>query len=136
MANEFARNIKDAAKIVTKALPAANANNNTDTIDLEGVNGTKPEGIEVEISVPATTTLVDGTAITIKLQDSADNSTFADVDPLIQTTVTGGTGNGSAAKVARFRLPSGVRRYIQFNQAVANGGGDNTGKSVTYSLLF
>ena len=136
MSNEFVRNLTDADMVVTKECPAAGANHNTGTIDLEQVTGGQIERIAAEIEIPATTTLVDTKKITLKLLDSANDSSYADVDPLIQTTVTGTSGNVSAAKTVRFRFPPGVRRYVRVNIAVESGGGDNTGKSVTFRLLF
>jgi len=134
MANEYVRNLQDALKTVTKALPAANANHNTDTIDLEQTVGGQIENIAFEVVVPATPALVESKKITIKVQDSADDSSYADIDPLISTTIVGGTGGGEA-KTVRFRLPPTARRYIRLNLAVENGGGDNTGVSVTFRLL-
>lgn len=137
MANEFDRNIKDNSLIVTKALPAAAANNNSPTLDLGGsASYFQAQHVEVEIVVPATPALVDAKTIIISLQDSADDSSYAATDPAISTTLTGAGGVGAAAKTVRFRLPSNVRRYIQFNQAVLTAGGDSTAVSVTYRLLF
>jgi hypothetical protein len=136
MAYEYNRNLTDAAKTVTKAAPAAAANHNTPTIDLEQVTGGDIERIVCQVSIPATDTLVNTYAITIKLQDSADDSSYATVDPLIQTTVVGTAGNVSAAKTVRFRLPPGVRRYIQLNIAVPASAGDVTDTTVTFQLLF
>jgi hypothetical protein len=132
----FARNIQDAKLQTSKVLPAANANNDTSSIDLGAGGVFQPESVEVLVSVPALPALVEAKKVTIKLQDSANNSSFADVDPLIQTVVTGGVGGGAAAKAVRFKLPAPVRRYIRWNQAVENAGGDNTGVSVSYKLLF
>ena len=137
MAYEHTRNQRDADFIVVKALPAANANHNTDTIDLEQLTGGDLENIQFEISVPATPALADTKKITITVQDSADDITFAAIDPLISTTVTGvATGQGGPAKTVRFRLPPNARRYIQLNLAVENSGGNNTGVDVTWSVLF
>ena len=129
-------NIRDAALKVTKACPAAGANHNTDTIDLGCKNpGASVESFEVEIAIPALPSLADGKTLTVKLQDSADNTTFADVEQLASVVVTGASGNGSAAKTVVVRLPSDVNRYVQANLAVVTGGGDNTAKSVVVSLL-
>jgi hypothetical protein len=136
MANEYVRNIRDALKTVVKALPAHNNNHNTPTIDLEQTVGGIIEAIAFEVSVPATPDLVDTKLITIKVQDSADNSSYANIDPLISTTIAGvATGQGGAAKTVRFRLPPTARRYIQLNLAVESGGGDNTGVDVTFRML-
>jgi hypothetical protein len=86
--------------------------------------------------IPALPNLADTKKLTVKVQDSADNSSFADVDPLIQTTVTGSGGAGSSAKTVRFRLPPTARRYIALNLAVDASGGDNTASSVIFRMLF
>jgi len=129
-------NIRDAALKVTKACPAAGANHNTDTIDLGCTNpGASVESFEVEIAIPALPNLADGKTLTVKLQDSADDTTFADIAELASVVVTGASSNGSAAATRTVRLPSTTKRYVQANLAVAGSGGDNTAKSVVVSLL-
>jgi len=129
-------NIRDAALKVTKACPAAGANHNTATIDLGCKNpGAFVESFEVEIAIPALPSLAADKTLTVKLQDSADDSTYDDVEQLASVVVTGVSTNGSAAKTVAVRLPSDVQRYVQANLAVAAAGGDNTAKSVVVSLL-
>lgn len=129
-------NIRDAALKVTKACPAANSNHNTDTIDLGCTNpGASVESFEVEIAIPALPSLASDKTLTVKLQDSADNTTFDDIEQLASVVVTGVSTSGSAASTVVVRLPSNVKRYIQANLAVAASGGDNTAKSVVVSLL-
>lgn len=129
-------NIRDAALKVTKACPAANANHNTDTIDLGCTNpGASVESFEVEIAIPALPSLAADKTLTVKLQDSADNTTFDDIEQLASVVVTGVSTSGSAASTVVVRLPSNVKRYLQANLAVAASGGDNTAKSVVVSLL-
>ncbi|OPZ47854.1 MAG: hypothetical protein BWY92_01696 [Firmicutes bacterium ADurb.BinA052] len=129
-------NIRDAALKVTKACPTAGANHNTDTIDLGCKNpGASVESFEVEIAIPALPNLAAEKTLTVKLQDSDDNTTFDDVEQLASVVVTGVSTNGSAASTVVVRLPSDVKRYVQANLAVATGGGDNTAKSVVVSLL-
>lgn len=130
------RIIRDAALKVTKAIPAAGANHNTATIDLgSSTPGAGIEGVEVEIAIPALPSLADTKTLTVKLQDSADDSTYADIEELASLVVTGVSTSGSAAATRTVRLPSSVGRYIQANLAVASAGGDNTAKSVVVSLL-
>ena len=129
-------NIRDAALKVTKACPDAGANHNTDTIDLGCKNpGASVESFEVEIAIPALPNLAADKTLTVKLQDSADNTTFADVEQLASVVVKGVSTDGSAASTVVVRLPSDVKRYVQANLAVAGSGGDNTAKSVVVSLL-
>lgn len=129
------RQVRDAALTVTKALPAAAKNHNTSTIDLGATAPASLETIEVEIAVPALPALVEAKTVTIKLQDSADDSSYADVEELASLVITGGTGNGAAATTRKVRLPSTCKRYLQANIAVLTGGGDNTGVSLTLSAL-
>lgn len=132
----YARNLRDLAFTVTKALPAAAATNYTDALDLGQAKVQSLEQVEFELAIPATPALVDAKTITWAVQDSADNVTFAAVDPAITTGTLGAGGAGAAAKTVRFRLPSTTRRYVRVSQTVLAAGGDNTGVSVTFSALF
>jgi hypothetical protein len=130
------RSIIDASKEVTLALPAAGANANSASIDL-GPNAGQIENVEIEIDVDATSALVDTKDIDVKLQDSADNSTFADIEelanPLVKVTSDGG---GSSRTRLQVRLPRSAKRYIQMNVAVESAGGDVTANSAHLRLLF
>ena len=129
-------NRRDAALTVTKACPAAGASVNTATIDTGSAGDASLANAVVEIAIPALPSLAEGKTLTVKLQDSADNSTYADVAELASVVVTGAADSkGSDKKTAVVRLPPGARRYLQANIAVAASGGDNTAKSVTLSLL-
>lgn len=129
--------MKDANLLVTKALPAAGASNQTDAIDL----GTAAPGISVEkidfvVDVPATPSLADTKTHTVKVQDSADGSSFADVALLATQTRTGAGGAGAAASQYVWKLPVSIRRYIRVSQTVEASGGSNTGVSITAALRF
>ena len=127
---------RDAALTTTKACPVAGANHNTATLDLKSTTaGAFADSVEVEIVIPALPSLADGKTLTVKLQDSADNSSYTDIPELAAFVVTGVSTNGSAAATRTVRLPSTTKRYLQANLAVATGGGNNTDKSVTVSLL-
>ena len=128
---------RDAALTATKACPAAGANHNTATIDLKSTTaGAFADSVEIEIVIPALPSLAEGKTLTVKLQDSADDSTYADIPEIAAFVVTGAAAAaGSAVATRVIRLPSSAKRYLQANLAVAASGGDNTGKSVTVSLL-
>jgi hypothetical protein len=87
------------------------------------------------VRVDATTTLVDSKALTIKIQDSDDNSSFADVASLAGQTVTGLTGNGSVETDLRWAIPQAVRRYIRAYCTCPSDAGTNTGFSYTLYLV-
>lgn len=129
------RNIQDALLFVTKALPAANAANYTNSLDLGQVNGGEIENINLVVEVEATTTLVATKTITLTLKDSADNETFAAVAGGTLTITADAAKNGSAAFEQRLRLPPDAKRYIRLDAAVADGGGDNTGKNYSLAIL-
>lgn len=130
------RSRRDAALTRTKACPAANANHNSATIDLGAAGDASLEHVEIEIAIPALPSLAADKTLTVKLQDSADDITYADIEELASVVVTGVSTDGSAAKTVAVRLPSSTKRYIQANLAVAAVGGDNTAKSVTITPLF
>lgn len=133
----YSRNLRDANFAVTRAFPAAAATATTTAFDLTQRLGGEIELVEAEIVVPALPANSDNTkTITIALHDSADNSSFAATDPLVQTSIVGVTTTGSAAKTVRFRFPPSTRRYVRLSISVASGGGDNTAASVGFNLLF
>jgi hypothetical protein len=136
MISKFARNLRDAAFTKVKALPAAAATAYTDALDLGQARIQSLEAVEFEIALPALPNLVDAKTVTITVQDSADNVTFAAVDPALTTSVIGAAGAGAAAKEVRFRLASTTRQYVRLKVDVLAAGGDNTAKSVTFSALF
>lgn len=135
MSINYNRNLQDKNFVSTVTLLAAGAN--TASFDLEQVEGGDIESIVFELAGPALTTaqLADTKVVTYKLEDSADGSSFATVDPLIQTTQTGAGGAGAAAKTIRFRLPANTRRYVRIAQTASATPGTLTASMVA-KLLF
>lgn len=130
----MSRQVQDLLLTVTTALPAQNTPTSRSTaIDL-GVAAPEQAGemFELVVSVPATTTATSQT-ITITVQDSADNSSFAAVASLATLVLTG-AANVTAATTRRWRLPSNVRRYVTINRATSSTTGDQTAISTTMRL--
>ena len=128
---------KDAQLIKTVAFPAAAASANTASIDLVAASPFPlTKDFELELSVPALPNLVEDKTVTITVQDSADDSSFAAIGALATFVVTGGVGNGAAATSRKVTLPSTTRRYVRCNIAVLTAGGDNTGSDFTMSVLI
>ena len=128
--------IRDTNLRAVKVLPAANATNYSDPIDLLDSNpGLKMRDAQIEVALPATPSLVDAKTVTLTLQDSADGTNFTDIATLAPIVVTGASGAGAAAVTRRFKLPGDVRRYIRTKQAVLAAGGDNTAVSITTSVV-
>jgi len=115
----------------SKAFPAANANNNTDSIDILGAADGTPV-CELEIVMPATTALAATKDVDFTVQESDDDSSFATAEWAPIKQVTGITGNGNAASTLRIGIPSNAKRYVNLKCAVEGSGGDITGSS--YSL--
>lgn len=131
------RYLTDALLRSVKALPAAAANADCDSIDLGANPYPATEGIMVRVTVPATTALVEDKDITITFQDSADDSTFAAIPELATLVITGAAAAaGGAATVREVFLPPSVRQYLNANAAVETGGGNNTAVSFTLELVM
>lgn len=94
--------------IVLNAVSAANTAAATSSgVDLQGYVG--------EVSVTVQTGAITGT-LDGKIQDSADNSSFADVTGMTLAQVT------SANKIDTFVIPvNSVRRYIKYVGTVVTG---------------
>ena len=131
----MSRNIKDALLEVSKAFPAAAADNTSDAIDLEQVVGGELENVVIELEVPELTALVATKTATFTFQHGAAANSLAATDPTISTVLTGAEGNGHAAYKCQFRLPPSCKRYIAMKCAVLTGGGDNTAKKYTLRVL-
>jgi len=131
MANEFARNIQDAALTATKALPAANASATTDAFRIG--SGRALENVELEVSVPATPSLADDKKLTVELVTGSTSSPSTVKQQIFQ--LTGAGGAGAAATTKRVRVPSDCLEYIAVKATVDASGGDNTAVSLTAKLL-
>lgn len=134
-ANLF-RRLTDAALIKTKALPAANAANFTDALDLESrVLGPVADFVELEISVESLPALVDDKSATFTVKDSADGVNFAAIPGVGNLVLVGAGGVGVGASKLRVRLPGTTRRYLRLDAAVEAAGGNNTAKFYTLTFL-
>jgi hypothetical protein len=122
----------DALAVVTKALPAAAANNNTDEIYV-GPVGPHREKMKLRVSWPTNSVLVATKLITLTLKSGATGATANEADPTATYVITGTTG--FAAGFVDFELGQNVGEYVTVNQAVETGGGDNTGTNFTYSVV-
>lgn len=123
----------DAALLRTMLLPSSNSNASTESWDLG--QGPHIERLELRLEVEALPNLVDAKTVTVKVQDSADNNTFADVAEMAPIVMTGAGGVGAAAVSKEFRFPPTIRRYARVNVAVMTAGGTNTDKTMTATLL-
>ena len=133
MAFEFNHNQQDQNYISTVAIAQGGAN--TASFDLEQIVGGDINDVVFELAAPAAAGISDTKVVTYTLQDSADGSSFAAVDPGISTTQTASGGAGIAAKTVRLRLPANTRRYVRIAQTMTATAGTVTGSMVA-KLLF
>ena len=132
MAFEFNRNQQDAA--YTSSVAIAQGGANSAIFDLEQVIAGDIQDFVVEVAAPAASGITSTKVLTYTLQDSANGTDFAALDPSIATTQTA-TGSGVAAKTIRFRTSPSTRRYIRIAQTSDATAGTFSG-SFTTKLLF
>ena len=125
--------MRERTTLKTVALPAANASAVTAVLDF-GAALPGPQKIEVSLELPALPSLVDTKKVTLDLEQSDDNSTFAVIPGTGNMSVVGAGGAGAAAKTFRLNLPPVFKRYVRAKAAVESGGGDNTAKSLTFAV--
>ena len=133
MSFEFNRNIQD--KNYTSTVAIAQAGASTASFDLEQAVGGDIEKVVFSLAAPAAAGITDAKVVTYALQDSADGSSWAAVDPAISTTQTAAGSAGITAKEIRFRLPANTRRYVRIAQTMTSSAGTVTGSMVA-KLLF
>ncbi len=130
------RRIKDASLTKTVTLPNAATVKNTAGVDL---GKTLPFPITEAFHVKLSTSVATGANnknITVKLQDSADNSTFANIAEIAALTVTDANGAGFPTGTITVALPPDTRRYIRGSATGEANGGDASDGTLTVELLF
>ena len=106
--------LKSAADFLAadQAVPQnTSADGNGGSFDLGNTQGS----LEVVAEVGSVgTDLSDTKVLTIKLQDSADNSSFADLATVYTITAAAGSGTKAAGtQLGKLLIPSPARRYVK-----------------------
>jgi hypothetical protein len=127
------RTLKDELLKTTKAAPAAAGSNYHDSIRVG--EGPHRERLFVRVEIPALPALENAKTLTVKLQDSADNVTFTDIEPASSADVVGAGGVGASAANFDLPIPQNAAEYIRLRQDVQTSGGDNTAKTITSYLV-
>jgi len=130
------RRLLDASLNESVALPTGAATANTNSVDLGQAT---PFPITESFHVKLSTTVAAGANnknITVRVQDSEDNTTFANIAAIGALTVTDANGAGFPVGTLTVSLPPSTRRYVR-GQATseANGGASNNG-TLTVDFLF
>jgi hypothetical protein len=127
--------MKDTALKFSQNLPAAGADNATDSIYIGGAGVNRY--IKAKINVDALPSLADDKSATFTLQKSDDNVTFSDLSLDGVSTYTlelvGAGGAGVTAQEAAVLVPDGVK-YLRLIAEVEALGGNNTAKEYHLQL--
>lgn len=132
------RNLKDATLSVSGTLPNAANTVNTNGIDL---GATTPYPVTESFTAKVSITAANGANnknVNIRIMDSADNSTFANValvaNPVLRSVDNNGAGH--AASSVTITLPPNIQRYVRATALGEANGGDSSNGSFTLELLF
>jgi len=142
MANEFARNIQEAAlNPATFALPTTLGTAGATTsaaVDL-GTDTYKTERLELELSIPALNSTIAPAASTTGVSyivESSTTSTFSAVARTIVRQDIAGSGSGVVATKVRTRIPSDCERYIRAKVILGTTCTDASAVAGTLTLRF
>jgi hypothetical protein len=113
--------------------PAASANASSSSIDLGPGGGSFIRNGQIRLDIPAMPNLGNTETLTITIQDSADNSSFASAVGYATIVVTGPASGGSLATTVRRSIMQSLRRYVRINSARSSGG-DVTAQSVIFGI--
>lgn len=148
--SEYASLLDDSLQ-VSKAFPAANANNNSDGLKIGGRLQRDKHG-EVAVMLPAGLALVADKDITVHLEHSSDDGvadSYVDIPLLGSVVVTGIAGGGIPTTDGAgyeidgagnlwifYPLPRGVESYVRANVAVEDAGGTLTTKEYLVAYVL
>ena len=136
------RAVLDANYIKTVSLPASAGSVNSSSLDLgdvvSGIPYATTETVNLQVVAPAlnVTQLPNSATATYVIQDSADNSTFANISLLGSQVQTGAGGAGAAAATYTWKLPPSTRRYIRVSVTTGTSPGDCSATSASIQLAF
>lgn len=106
-----------------------------DTLAPLGV-GNVTSNVQIFLDVSAIEGLSDAKTVIFTLQDSADNSTFADVADAPIRTFTGTGGTGAPAAVHYTPWLGKLRRYVRWKEVVVSSPGTITAYNYTWGPVL
>lgn len=95
----------------------------------QGLNATLG-GVEIVVEVNTQIALADTKVLTVKLQDSADDSSFADLATLYTKTASGAETIAAKTILGRYVVPPSAKKYIKLVITTTDTG--QTGKIDAY----
>lgn len=127
------RRVGDGNLTVSTALTAsASQTKYGSSIDLGSASPEALQAIAIlRLDVPSISALTGAHTIAFSVQDSADNSSFADVASIATVTATG----SSPAVIAQdWSFPDNIRRYVRLKQVSSASAEDCSAQSATLSV--
>jgi len=131
---ENQRKLQDAAFVASATLPATNNSNVTTTpFSLNGQSYATSEHFAVQVDVDPLANFGTAGALTVVIQDSADNVTYANITELGSTMIN---ANTTTVTTDQYKLPPTARAYIRGLAAISGINGNIAANNVTVSLRF
>jgi hypothetical protein len=127
------RRVADANLTSVTALTASASQTKQGTsIDLGSVSPEALQGIAIlRLDVPSIAALTGAHTIAFSIQDSADNSSFADVAAI--STITA-LGSAPAAIAQDWSFPDNIRRYVRLKLVSSASAEDCSAQSATLQV--
>lgn len=137
-------NLRGDNLIFSRTLPLQTVTNNSTAFDLGGGNarsdvetqqsrGSRIANYNLVINW-GDLTVNTAQTVTLTLQDSADNSTFAALAPSQTFVITGASNIGPAGQW-RIALPENIRRYVRFTVAASATAGTVATETIQSQLV-
>jgi hypothetical protein len=141
----YAPNVTSEGLYGTRAVPTQNTTVNSTSIRIRGTG----DGTIVPVAYPQTgnanagelvafwadLTGTTGQTLTVTVQDSADNSSFAAVDGCEVVVLTAASSVFAAAQ-QRWPLPASTRNYVRLSVAASATAGTSTSESIGFRLAL
>ncbi|SRR6266540_438797 len=139
MALPLARNIQDASiNPAAFALPAAASSSTTSAVIDLGTDAVKGEGIELNLTVPALSTVIvpDTRTVTYIIETSTTAVFTAVAATILSVVQTGAGGAGVAAFDRRCKIPADCERYVRAKITFGASTTDGSAISATLAAKF
>ena len=135
------KNLTNDGLVASNTIPEQNTTGYTTALNLGG--GFGESGVTIKqardvmdfVAYWDALTGTTGQTLTLTVQDSADNSSFAAVGSLQVVTLTAAS-SAFAAGSRRWQLPANVRQYVRLAIAASATAGTSTSETINTAVAF